>query len=92
MEPCEVGAPLDGPAVGRVLASRPGSNAEGFAPGDYVVHVLGRRDPAVLDAAGTQKVDPSLAPLPAYLGVLDVPGLTAYIGPERFAKIKEGEL
>jgi NADPH-dependent curcumin reductase CurA len=55
---------MDGPAIGRVLAS----SADGFAPGDH----------AVLDAATAQKVDPRLAPLPAYLGVLGIPGLTAY--------------
>ncbi|MFF2510299.1 NADP-dependent oxidoreductase [Streptomyces sp. NPDC058086] len=87
IEPYDVDAPMDGPAVGRVLAS----NAEGFTPGDYVVHVLGWRDYAVLDAATAQKVDPDLAPLTAYLGVLGVTGLTAYIGLERFAKIKEGD-
>ncbi|MFD8217676.1 NADP-dependent oxidoreductase [Streptomyces sp. NPDC059697] len=87
IEPYDVDAPMDGPAVGRVLAS----NAEGIAPGDYVVHVLGWRDYAVLDAATAQKVDPDLAPLTAYLGVLGVTGLTAYIGLERFAKIKEGD-
>jgi NADPH-dependent curcumin reductase CurA len=87
IEPYDVGAPMDGPAVGRVLAS----NAEGFAPGDHVVHVLGWRDHAVIDAATAQKVDPNLAPLTAYLGVLGVTGLTAYIGLERFAKIKEGD-
>jgi NADPH-dependent curcumin reductase CurA len=47
IEPYQVGRPMDGPAVGRVLAS----NAEGFAPGDHVVHALGWRDYAVLDAA-----------------------------------------
>jgi hypothetical protein len=36
-------------------------------------------------------VDPNLAPLSAYLGVLGVTGLTAYIGLTRFAKIKEGD-
>ncbi|MFI5680179.1 TetR family transcriptional regulator [Streptomyces cellulosae] len=87
IEPYEVGAPPDGPAVGRVLASA----AEGFAAGDYVVHVLGRRDHAILDAATAQKVDSSLAPLPAYLGMLGTPGFTAYIGLERFTKIKESD-
>ncbi len=82
-----MGAPLDGPAVGRALAS----NAEGFTPGDHVVHFLGRRDQAVVDAATAQKVDPNLAPLTAYLGVLGVTVLTAYIGLERFAKVKEGD-
>lgn len=87
IEPYQVGQPMDGPAVGRVLAS----NADGFAPGDHVVHALGWRDYAVLHAVTTQKVDPNLAPLPAYLGVLGVPGLTAYIGLTRFAKIKQGD-
>ncbi|WP_030438364.1 NADP-dependent oxidoreductase [Actinoplanes subtropicus] len=87
IEPYEVGAPMDGPAVGRVLAS----NAEGFAPGDHVVHVLGWRDYAVLDAATALKVDPQVAPLPAYLGVLGVPGLTAYIGMTKFAEVAEGD-
>ncbi|MFG2953609.1 NADP-dependent oxidoreductase [Streptomyces sp. NPDC048291] len=87
IEPYEVGAPMDGPAVGRVLVS----NAEGFAPGDHVVHVLGWRDYAVVDAATAQKVDPDLAPLTAYLGVLGVTGITAYIGLTRFAKVNEGD-
>ena len=50
IEPYEVGVPLDGPAVGRVLAY----NAEGFATGDHVLHVLGWRDYAVLDVATAQ--------------------------------------
>ncbi|MFI7708413.1 NADP-dependent oxidoreductase [Nonomuraea sp. NPDC049480] len=87
IEPYEVGEPMDGPAVGRVLAS----NADGFAPGDHVLHVLGWREYAVLDAATAQKVDPAPAPLSAYLGVLGVPGLTAYVGLTRFAQIKEGD-
>ncbi|MFI5874345.1 NADP-dependent oxidoreductase [Streptomyces sp. NPDC051445] len=87
IEPFEVGAPMDGTAVGRVLAS----NAEGFAPGDYVTHFLGMRDYAVVDAQTAQKVDPNLAPLSTYLGVLGATGLTAYIGLTRFAKIKEGD-
>jgi len=87
IEPYEVGAPMDGPAVGRVLAS----NADGLTPGDHVVHVLGWRDYAVLDAATAIKVDPQVAPLPAYLGVLGVPGLTAYIGMTRFAGVADGD-
>ncbi|MGN9841295.1 NADP-dependent oxidoreductase [Nonomuraea sp. H19] len=87
IEPYEVGEPLDGPAVGRVLAS----NAEGFAVGDHVMHALGWRDYAVLDAATAQKVDQNLAPLSAYLGVLGLPGLTAYIGLTRFAQVQQGD-
>jgi hypothetical protein len=85
--PYTLGEPLDGPAVGRVIASR----ADGFAVGDHVFHGLGWREHAVLDAATVYKVDPNLAPLSAYLGVLGVPGVTAYIGIERFAELKGGE-
>jgi hypothetical protein len=53
--------------------------------------VLGWRDYAVLDAATAIKVDPQVAPLSAYLGVLGVPGLTAYIGMTRFADVREGD-
>lgn len=87
IEPYEVGAPMDGPAVGRVLASR----ADGIEPGTYVFHGLGWREHAVLDATTAVPVDPALAPLPAYLGVLGVPGVTAYIGIERFAELQGGE-
>ncbi|WP_442818862.1 hypothetical protein [Streptomyces sp. NBC_01235] len=61
------------------LAKHPPVRHRGLAhvPGDHVVHVLGWRDHAVLDAAGAQKVDPNLAPLSAYLGALGIPGLTA---------------
>ncbi|MBO0984690.1 NADP-dependent oxidoreductase [Rathayibacter sp. SD072] len=87
IEPYEVGAPMDGPAIGRVLSSR----AEGFDVGDHVFHGQGWREHAVLDAATVYKVDPDLAPLSAYLGVLGVPGMTAYVGIERFAQITGGE-
>ena len=44
--PFQLGAPLDGGAVGEVVASE----ADGFKPGDLVLHGLGWRDYAVLDA------------------------------------------
>lgn len=87
IEPYEVDAPMDGPAVGRVLASR----AEGFPVGSHVFHGLGWREHAVLDATTANLVDPGLAPLPMYLGVLGIPGLTAYIGLHRFARIQPGD-
>lgn len=87
MPPFDVGAPMDGPAIGRVLASR----SDDFAVGDHVFHVLGWREHAVLDADTAFPVDPDAAPLPAYLGVLGIPGLTAYVGIERFAEISGGE-
>lgn len=64
--PFQLDQPMDGGAVGEVIASRDDS----IAVGDHVLHGLGWREYAVLDAKRAAKVDPSLAPLTAYLGVL----------------------
>ncbi|GAA3652273.1 hypothetical protein C8D88_1011373 [Lentzea atacamensis] len=85
--PFQVGKPLEGGAVGEVVAS----NAEGIAVGDNVLHGLGWREYAVLDAEHAVKVDPDVAPLGAYLGVLGMPGLTAYAGLLVTAEFKEGD-
>ncbi|RAS64094.1 hypothetical protein C8D87_106500 [Lentzea atacamensis] len=85
--PFQVGKPLEGGAVGEVVAS----NAEGIAVGDNVLHGLGWREYAVLDAKHAVKVDPDVAPLGAYLGVLGMTGLTAYAGLLVTAEFKEGD-
>ncbi|MFF4606197.1 NADP-dependent oxidoreductase [Streptomyces sp. NPDC001339] len=85
--PFQLDHPMDGGAVGEVIASR----TDSFAVGDHVLHRLGWREYAVLDAERATKVDPSLAPLTAYLGVLGMPGLTAYAGLLRVASFKEGD-
>ena len=83
-----VGCPLDGSAIGRVIASR----ADGFAVGDLVRHRLGWRDYAVVDAAGATVVDPVLAPLPTWLGVLGQTGFTAYAGLRRAGDLRPGDV
>lgn len=85
--PFQLDQPMQGGAVGEVVASA----AEGFAVGDHVLHPLGWREYAELDAAHATKVDASLAPLSAYLGVLGMPGLTAYAGLFEVASFKEGD-
>ena len=85
--PFQLDQPMDGGAVGVVVASR----AEGIEPGDHVLHGLGWREYATLPAGRTQQVDPELAPLSAYLGVLGMPGLTAYAGILKVAELKEGD-
>ncbi|MGW2405395.1 NADP-dependent oxidoreductase [Streptomyces sp. NPDC001739] len=85
--PFQLDEPMDGGAVGEVIASRDDS----LAVGDHVLHGLGWREYAVVDAKRTAKVDPSLAPLTAYLGVLGMPGLTAYAGLLEVASFKEGD-
>jgi len=82
-----VGGPLDGSAVGRVIASR----ALGFGVGDFVRHRLGWRDYAVVDAAAATRVDPALAGLPTWLGVLGQTGFTAYVGLRRIGEMRHGD-
>ncbi|MFD9129658.1 NADP-dependent oxidoreductase [Kitasatospora sp. NPDC059571] len=85
--PFAIGAAMDGGAVGYVVASA----AEGFEVGDAVLHGLGWREYATLPAAQSVKVDPELAPLSYYLGVLGMPGLTAYAGLLEVASFAEGD-
>lgn len=85
--PFQLDKPMDGGAVGEVIAS----NAEGFAVGDHVLHGLGWREYAHVPAKYATKVDPSAAPLSAYLGVLGMTGLTAYAGLFEVASFKEGD-
>ncbi|MFC0003254.1 NADP-dependent oxidoreductase [Micromonospora siamensis] len=85
--PFALDAPLDGGAIGEVVASE----AEGFKPGDTVLHGLGWREYALLDARAARAVDPSLAPVSAYLSVLGMTGLTAYAGLLDVAEMKPGE-
>jgi NADPH-dependent curcumin reductase CurA len=87
MPPFELNKPMEGGAVGEVIAS----NFPGLAPGDTVLHSLGWREYAVLDGKRVAKVDPSLAPIGAYLGVLGMPGLTAYAGLLEVAAFQPGE-
>ncbi|MEU4567287.1 NADP-dependent oxidoreductase [Micromonospora sp. NPDC023956] len=85
--PFRLDAPLDGGAVGEVVQSK----AAGFAPGDLVLHNLGWREYALLDAGSARPVDPTLAPVNAYLSVLGMTGLTAYAGLLEVAGLREGE-
>jgi NADPH-dependent curcumin reductase CurA len=87
--PFQVGQVMDGGSVGQVVESE----HPGFATGDYVCGFAtgGWREYWVSDGTMMQKVDPSVAPLGAYLGVLGMPGLTAYSGFLRIGQPKEGE-
>jgi hypothetical protein len=85
--PFALGEPLDGGAVGEVVASE----SEDLAVGETVQHQLGWREHAVLDARHARRIDTSDVPASAYLGVLGMPGMTAYAGLVRIADVKEGD-
>ncbi|MEQ8692751.1 MAG: NADP-dependent oxidoreductase [Pseudomonadales bacterium] len=81
------GEVLQGAAVGKVIASNHGD----FATGDYVSHGLGWREHSIVKGTQAGKVDPNLAPLSAYLGVMGMPGLTAYGGLLVTGEYQDGE-
>ncbi|MBY0421736.1 MAG: NADP-dependent oxidoreductase [Parvularculaceae bacterium] len=86
--PFTLDAPLDGGVVGQVVESR----SDNFSKGDYAVGFMGGwRTLAVVPAMTLTKVDPSIAPLSAFLGVLGMPGFTAWVGLNEIMKPKQGE-
>ncbi len=83
----QVGEPLDGSAVGRVVRS-----ADPDVPvGACVRHRLGWRDLAVVDSAAASLVDEARASLSQWLGVLGQTGFTAYVGLVRAAELRAGD-
>jgi NADPH-dependent curcumin reductase CurA len=86
--PYELGQVMYGGAVGEVVAS----GAEGIAEGDTVLHQLGWREYATVPAKHARVVDASRVPASAYLGVLGMPGLTAYVGLLDVAALREGDI
>lgn len=83
----EVGQPLTGRSVGRVVTSY----HPGFAEGDYVYERLAWQHYSVSDGSKTKKIDPDIAPLSTYLGVVGVPGFCAYFGLKEIGRPRAGE-
>lgn len=81
------GDSLPGESVAVVLSS----SAPGFEPGDYVVGNAGWAEEAVVAADGLRKVDPTLG-IREHLGVLGMPGLTAWAGMTQLASIRPGDV
>jgi len=87
IDPVEVGDVMRAGAIGRVSASE----HPGFAVGDHVYGAFGVQEHAVSNGSEVFKVDPSLAPLPTYLGALGMTGMTAYFGLFDTGKLQEGD-
>jgi NADPH-dependent curcumin reductase CurA len=85
--PFQIGEPLQGGAIGTVVKS----NDPKFAPGDLVESFNGWREAYVSPGSGLNKL-PGGAPPQAYLGVLGMPGMTAYTSFHRIGEPKAGDV
>lgn len=83
----ELGQPMTGRSVGQVVASKHAS----FRPGDFVFADIGWQSHGLSDGQGARKLDPAQAPISTALGVLGMPGLTAYVGLLDLGQPKAGE-
>jgi NADPH-dependent curcumin reductase CurA len=86
-KPVEIGAVMEGRVVGQVARSRDPA----FHEGDYVVGGYGWQLYSAVPGKGLLKLDPAEAPLSTALGVLGMPGLTAYVGLSEIGRPQKGE-
>jgi hypothetical protein len=86
-KPVDIGAVMEGRVVGQVVRSRD----PGFREGDYVYGGYGWQLYSAVRAKDLLKLDPKEAPLSTALGVLGMPGLTAYVGLSEIGRPQRGE-
>jgi hypothetical protein len=86
-DPVEIGGVMVGGAVGEVVAS----HNPRFAAGDVVQGEFGWQAYVISNGKGVRKIDPEIAPISTSLGVLGMPGLTAYFGLLDIGQPKSGE-
>lgn len=85
--PVEIGQVMEGGTVAEVLESR----HPDYSPGDLVLSHSGWQTHALSNGTGLRKLDPAQAPVTTALGVLGMPGFTAYAGLLTIGQPKEGE-
>ncbi|OBQ52573.1 NADP-dependent oxidoreductase [Tamlana sp. s12] len=85
--PFQLNKPIQSGVIAKVIASK----NKKFAEGDYVSGMLDWSTQQISKGVGLNKVDASKAPLSAYLGVLGMTGLTAFLGLQEIGKPKAGE-
>lgn len=83
----EIGEPIEGGVIAKVVTSK----SVNFKAGDVVSARLPWRVHAIAPANALQKIDETIAPESYYLGILGMPGLTAYFGLLEIGKPKKGE-
>jgi NADPH-dependent curcumin reductase CurA len=87
-DPVNIGDVMVGGTVGQVVESR----HSGFTAGDFVLENWGWQEYAVVEGKTMRKLDPNLAPVSTALGVLGMPGMTAYFGFLEICKPVAGEV
>ncbi|MGF6308764.1 NADPH-dependent curcumin reductase CurA [Bradyrhizobium sp. i1.8.4] len=85
--PVPVGGVMEGGTVSEVITS----NNPGFAKGDIVLSRAGWQTHVLSDGKGLAKIDPKIAPISTAVGVLGMPGMTAYTGLLEIGKPQAGE-
>lgn len=85
--PFQVGEVLQAGVVGEVVSSR----FDGLSEGDHVTGMLGWENYSIADGRLLRKIPRSEAPLSWHLGILGMPGMTAYVGLTKIAAAKKGE-
>ncbi len=85
--PVPLGGVMEAETVSEVIQS----NLPGFTPGDHVLARTGWCSHALSDGVGVRKLDPARAPISTALGVLGMPGFTAYSGLLVLGRPKAGE-
>jgi NADPH:quinone reductase len=86
-DPVEIGGVMVGGVVGEIFESRHSR----FVAGDIVQGEFGWQEYTISTGKGVRKIDPTIAPISTALGVLGMPGLTAYFGLLDIGKPKPGE-
>ncbi|AYG64439.1 NADP-dependent oxidoreductase [Rhizobium jaguaris] len=85
--PVAIGGVMEGGTVARVVSSR----NPAFKPGDIVLSHSGWQSHTISDGNGLRKLDPDAAPISTALGILGMPGFTAYAGLRNIGRPKAGE-
>jgi NADPH-dependent curcumin reductase CurA len=86
-KPVDIGAVMEGRVVGQIARSRDPN----FRDGDYVLGGYGWQLYSAVSASGLLRLDPDEAPLSIALGVLGMPGLTAYVGLSEIGRPRRSE-
>ena len=86
-KPVEIGEVMEAGALSQVIESK----SKLFKPGDFVEGRTGWQDNPTVDEKKLRLIDPKMSPLSTSIGVLGMPGTTAYVGMHNFAKPQKGE-